>query len=71
MKPTLTIKILQEEAYKFTEPTYDEPSLYKKDNGKSIGTHIEKKFKEYLAGIYEYEKGMADSSCYVVSCCVS
>ncbi len=63
MKPTLTIKALQEEASKFAEieTSYDEPSLYGVTDGKAVGTYLEHKFTAYLAGIYEYEKGNSAS----------
>ena len=63
MKPTLTIKALQEEASKFAEieTSYEEPSLYGVTDGKAVGTYLEHKFTAYLAGIYEYEQGNSAS----------
>jgi hypothetical protein len=58
-KGKLEITILIEEAARFAEveSTYDEPSLYGVTDGKAVGTYLEHKFVQYLAGKYEYDQG--------------
>ncbi len=62
-KPKLTIKTLVIEAAKFAEveSTYDEPALYGVTDGKAVGTYLEHKFTQYLAGKYSYQQGNAAS----------
>jgi hypothetical protein len=59
MLPQLTLDILRSEAAEFVkiESTYPEPALYGVDNGKTIGTYIEQKFKAYLAVKYDFDLG--------------
>lgn len=51
MKPVLTIDSLKQAAMNFcqSEFPYSSKELFGIDNGKTIGTHIEKKFQSYLA----------------------
>lgn len=58
-KPLLDLPILLAEAAKFAEveTKYDEPSLYGVTDGKAVGTYLEHKFTQYLAGNYKYEPG--------------
>lgn len=62
-KKKLDIEILVAEAARFAEVenTYDEPSLYGVTDGKAVGTYLEHKFTQYLAGKYEYQKGNSAS----------
>lgn len=62
-KTKLNIKMLVIEAARFAEveSVYDEPSLYGVTDGKAIGTYLEHKFTQYLAGKYEYEPGNSAS----------
>lgn len=62
-KPNLTIEKLREEAKLFAElqSQLAEPSLYGIDNGKKIGTHIEKAFKAFLNSNYTVELGNSAS----------
>lgn len=55
MKPKLTIPQLREEARLFAviESNHDEPILFGVDNGKTVGTYIEQKFKNILLEKYE------------------
>ena len=55
MKPKLEIQQLMEEAGLFaeTESNHDEPILFGVDNGKTVGTHYEQKFKTALLAKYE------------------
>ncbi len=57
--PDLTVELLKSEANTFadTESSYDEPTLFGVDNGKTLGTYFEHKFQAYLHGKYEYEEG--------------
>lgn len=59
MKPTLTIKILCEEAHRFSEieSRYNEPSLFGVTDGKAVGTYLEHKFQAYLHKKYDYTGG--------------
>lgn len=59
MKPVLTIDSLKQAAMNFyqSEFPYSSKELFGIDNGKTIGTHIEKKFQSYLAQHYTYQKG--------------
>ena len=59
----LTVELLHDEAIAFaeTESTHDEPSLYGKDNGKTIGTYLEHKFQAHLHERYTYEEGSSAS----------
>jgi hypothetical protein len=61
--PALTVADLCREAGEFAEieSAYDEPSLYGVDNGKSIGTYVEHKFREFLAEKYEFQVGSSAS----------
>lgn len=58
-KRLLDLQILLDEAAKFAEveTKYDEPSLYGVTDGKALGTYLEHKFTQYLAGNYKYEPG--------------
>ncbi len=58
-KPLLDLPVLLAEAAKFAEveTKYDEPSLYGVTDGKAVGTYLEHKFTQYLAGNYKYEPG--------------
>lgn len=58
-KPLLDIPILLTEAAKFAEveTKYDEPTLYGVTDGKAVGTYLEHKFTQYLAGNYKYAPG--------------
>ena len=62
-KKKLNIKILVGEAARFAEveSTYDEPSLYGVTDGKAVGTYLEHKFMQYLAGKYKYKEGNSAS----------
>lgn len=59
MKPTLSIKNLCSEAFKFAEieTLYDEPTLFGVTDGKAVGTYLERKFTAYLAEKYYYQQG--------------
>ncbi len=59
----LDLKALLEEAARFAEveSTYDEPSLFGVTDGKAVGTYLEHKFTQYLAGKYEYRQGNSAS----------
>jgi hypothetical protein len=63
MKQKLTLKILQEEASRFSEleSGHDERALYGVTDGKAVGTYLEHKFTSYLAERYDYEKGNSAS----------
>ncbi len=56
---SLTISILCKEAARFSaqESKHDDPGIYGVDNGKTIGTYFERKFKNYLSAKYSYERG--------------
>jgi hypothetical protein len=58
-KQKLSIDRLLNEAARFAEveSTYDEPSLYGVTDGKAVGTYLEHKFTQYLAGRYDYRQG--------------
>lgn len=62
-KKKLSVKTLVAEAARFAEveSTYDEPRLYGVTDGKAVGTYLEHKFTQYLAGKYEYQKGNSAS----------
>lgn len=62
-KKKLDIETLMAEAARFAEveSTYDEPSLYGVTDGKAVGTYLEHKFTQYLAGKYEYQQGNSAS----------
>ena len=62
-KKTLDVPTLVAEAARFAEveTTYDEPSLYGMTDGKAVGTYLEHKFTQYLAGKYEYQPGNSAS----------
>ncbi|VEP11457.1 Type-2 restriction enzyme NspV [Hyella patelloides LEGE 07179] len=63
MNPELTIGTLIQEAAIFAEEEnqHNEPSLYGITDGKAVGTYLEKKFKDYLQRLYQYEIGNAAS----------
>ncbi|MBI5902796.1 MAG: restriction endonuclease [Deltaproteobacteria bacterium] len=62
-KEKLDIEKLVGEAARFAEleSTYDEPCLYGVTDGKAVGTYLEHKFMQYLAGKYEYKEGNSAS----------
>lgn len=62
-KTQLDIKTLVAEAAHFAkaESIFDEPSLYGVTDGKAVGTYLEHKFTQYLAGKYEYQQGNSAS----------
>jgi len=57
----LTIDLLVKEAKAFAgvQSKTDEPALYGVDNGKTVGTHVEQKFREDLLKRYDFEAGNA------------
>lgn len=59
LKQDLTIKLLQEEAKKFSklESQHNEASIYGITDGKAIGTYLEHKFQKYLFENYNYKQG--------------
>jgi len=59
----LDIELLLSEAAFFAEveSTHDEPSLYGVTDGKAVGTYLEHKFTQYLAGKYKYQQGNSAS----------
>lgn len=59
LKPTLTIKMLQEEASAFSkiESAHREPALFGVTDGKAVGTYLEHKFQAYLHTKYQYIEG--------------
>ena len=59
MKPLLTIENLLSEAYIFcqNEKIIEHISLFGKSDGKTIGTHIEKRFTDHLSEKYLFKKG--------------
>lgn len=59
MKTNLTIKLLQEESYKFSikESKCFESTIYGVTDGKAIGTYLEHKFQKYLKKKYIYDQG--------------
>ncbi len=59
--PALTIDRLIREAKTFAraQSKTDEPVLYGVDNGKTVGTHIELKFREDLLTRYKFDAGNA------------
>lgn len=61
--PTLTIPDLLREARVFAdfENTHNEPSLYGVNDGKAIGTYLERKFARMLALTYDLDTGNAAS----------
>lgn len=58
-KPPLTIAILADEAKVFAiaESEHAEKALYGMDNGKTIGTYLEHKFRGYLTARYTFDEG--------------
>jgi len=62
-KKKLGVQALLAEAARFAqvESTHDEASLYGVTDGKAIGTYLEHKFTQYLAGKYEHEQGNSAS----------
>ena len=63
MKKKLDIGTLIEEANNFCvqENNTDYPELLGVTDGKAVGTFVEHKFKEYLAGKYEFTSGNSAS----------
>jgi hypothetical protein len=61
--PELTIGLLKTEARAFAEfeRTHAEPRLFGVNNGKTIGTYLEAKFKGYLGTRYSFSRGNAAS----------
>lgn len=59
MKPTLTVDLLCDHARKFSkrESAYDEPAIYGVNDGKSIGTYFEHKFRNYLERRFHFDAG--------------
>lgn len=59
MKLTLTVKVLCDEARRFseTESRHAEPSLFGVTDGKAVGTYLEHKFQAYLHKKYDYNAG--------------
>lgn len=59
MKPPLSVVALSKEAARFAalESTRHEASIYGVDNGKSIGTYFEHKFRDHLCSRYTYAEG--------------
>lgn len=59
MKQQLTLEQLCREAAVFAraEATHLEPTLYGVDNGKTIGTYLEHKFRDFLRDNYTYDEG--------------
>ncbi|MDP2984579.1 MAG: restriction endonuclease [Candidatus Latescibacter sp.] len=62
-KKKLDVQILVAEAACFAqmESTYDEPILYGVTDGKAVGTYLEHKFMQYLAGKFEFKQGNSAS----------
>lgn len=62
-KKKLDIDTLLTEAARFAEveSAYDEPSLYGVTDGKAVGTYLEHKFMQYLAGKYDFRQGSSAS----------
>ena len=61
-KRPLTVESLRKASrFAEAESSHSEPSLYGVDNGKSIGTYLEKKFRSYLSRTYDFERGNAAS----------
>ena len=58
-KPALTVQILAAEAKRFAlaESSHAEPTLYGMDNGKTIGTYLEHKFRDFLTALYRFDEG--------------
>jgi hypothetical protein len=59
MKPTLTAKLLLQEAKDFaqSESGHRERSLFGVTDGKAVGTYLEHKFQDCLQQKYSYVKG--------------
>jgi len=59
VKQQLTLEQLCREAAWFAqaEATHAEPALYGVDNGKTIGTYLEHKFRRHLRDNYTYDEG--------------
>lgn len=59
VKPRLTIKLLQNEANRFSaeESKHKELSLFGVTDGKAVGTYLEHKFQAYLSKNYTYAEG--------------
>ena len=62
-KRDLDVQTLLTEARRFAEieAAHDEQSLYGVTDGKAVGTYLEHKFMQYLAGKYEYVRGSSAS----------
>ena len=58
-KPDLTIEALKTAAAEFStlESDHNEPSLYGVDNGKTIGTYVEHKFRLFLLDRFNFTTG--------------
>jgi len=58
-KAPLTRQALQDEAARFAaaESDHHDPKLYGVDNGKTVGTYLEHKFREHLGDTYHFEQG--------------
>jgi hypothetical protein len=61
--PTLVVENLREQAREFAvaEGSHTEPTLYGVDNGKTIGTYIEQKFRFHLKTLYAFDEGNSAS----------
>jgi hypothetical protein len=59
--PQLTVKALLAEARRFAEreSAHPESSLFGVDNGKTVGTYLEQKFRNYLLDSYTFPPGNA------------
>ncbi len=59
MTESLTLDILQKEAFTFgeVESNHFEPALYGVTDGKAVGTYFEQKFQSVLTDKYEYQPG--------------
>ena len=59
MKPDLTVQLLIQEARSFAaaESARTESALFGVTDGKAIGTYFERRFREHLDAIYEYDAG--------------
>ncbi len=58
-KPALTIETLQSSAAEFAvfESAFGEPLLYGVTDGKAVGTHLEQKFRRFLAERSMFDQG--------------
>ena len=63
MKRPLTVDILCSESKAFAgmESRRPEPALYRKTDGKAIGTHFEHRFQDYLGARFSYKRGSSAS----------